>query len=473
MFHSTRNNKKVDSFEAIMTGLAADGGLYVLDDIPSLHYQECFDMNYVNLAAKILSLYFVEFDIVELEKICFEAYQSFYKKNTIDIQNKNSYSVLELYHGPTMSFKDFGLAVLPRLMEKIKEKTNDHQKTTILTATSGDTGGAALNGFSNLKNIEIAVLYPLTNISAFQEYQMLSYQNEHSFVIGVHGNFDDCQKAIKLILSQEKYENISTANSINIGRLIPQIVYYYFSYIQQIKKGVIKKNEEVNYVVPTGNFGNILAGYLAKKMGLPIHKLICASNENKVLTDFFQTGIYNKNRPFLKTNSPSMDIIVSSNLERLLFYLSQGDFNLIKQLMEEFNKQGVIQFSQTKMSAFDAFFVTNEETKDIIKKVYEEEDYIIDPHTAVAVGAYEKYLEKTKDVTKTIIISTASPLKFSSTVLEAIGENVVEDEFQNMTKLAYMMKSSLVFDFQKTQAKQVISIEEISDTLRRIINVEN
>ena len=413
MFHSTRSNKLVSSSEAIVNGLASDGGLYVIDNIPKINYKELIDLDYASLASKILHLFFDEFSYDDIYNEVKEAYKSFDIDSVVDIKSFDDIHFLELFHGPTMAFKDLALVVLPRLMKLAKKSLKINSKTTILTATSGDTGGAALNGFKDIDGINIIVLYPNGGVSPIQEAQMHSFKGKSSFVYAVDGNFDDCQNFVKEFFKNNKDLNLSSANSINIARLVPQIVYYFYTYINLLNKKIIKEDELIDFTVPTGNFGNILAGFYAKKMGLPIKNLICASNQNDVLTEFFNSGVYNKNRDFYKTNSPSMDILISSNLERWLYYACGTDVDKCAFLMNELNEKGVYSFSNP-YDYFKAHSCSEDKTLEVIKTVYDTYGYLIDPHTAVAYDAAARFKQR-----HMVVVSTASPFKFPGSVLKA------------------------------------------------------
>ncbi len=419
MFHSTRGNKLVTSPEAILNGLAEDGGLYVLDNIFNVDYHDFLNDDYKTIASKILNNFFPEFTYDEIHKEIDEAYNSFDTKNVVELKKCDKAYFLELFHGPTLAFKDLALVVLPRLMKLSKKKLGYDKNITILTATSGDTGGAALNGFKDIEGISIVVLYPNGGVSKVQEAQMSSFRGKNAKVIALNGNFDDCQSLVKKLFNEHHELNISSANSINIARLAPQVVYYFYSYVKLLKSRQIKDGEKINFCVPTGNFGNIFAGFYAKSMGLPINDLICASNKNQVLTDFFMNGIYDKNREFFKTNSPSMDILISSNLERLLYY-GNDDTAKTKKLMEDLVKYGKYDY-KNPFDFFKAYTTDEKKTVKVIKEVYDKYDYVVDPHTAVAYNAYKLYKDQNDNDYKTIILSTASPYKFPNVVLEAFN----------------------------------------------------
>jgi threonine synthase len=425
MFHSTRGEKLVSSPEAILNGLADDGGLYGIDKIPSLDYHDLLNDDYQTIAAKVLNKFFPEFTYDEIKKELDIAYSTFDIKEVVGMKKADNAFFLELYHGPTLAFKDQALLVLPRLMKLSKEKLGYEKNITILTTTSDDTGGAALNGFQNVDGVSIVVLYPNRGVSPVQEAQMCSFRSKNAEVLALEGNFADCQNFVKEFFKNHKDLSLSSANSINIARLAPQVVYYFYSYVYLIRNGYIKENDKVNFDVPTGNFGNIFAGFYAKKMGLPVGNLICASNKNCVLTDFFLNGTYNKNRPFFKTNSPSMDILISSNLERFLYYGNNESTEKTKGLMEQLVTKGTYDF-KNPFKEFYAYSTDEEKTLKVIKEVYDKYNFLIGPHSAVAYNAYKEYEEETKDNNICVVISTASPYKFPQSVLEAFG--IIEED---------------------------------------------
>ena len=454
-FLSTRNsNLKISGREAIVKGISEDGGLFVPESFPHFDIMENLDLSYTDLAHKILSLYLTDFDKDDLLGLIEKSYASFEDEIAKVSYQKDFY--LELYHGRTSAFKDFALCLLPNLLAYAKKSLGIKDKTLILTATSGDTGKAALEGFYNTEDIDILVLYPTEGVSSIQKAQMDTTGSLNSKVISIDGNFDDAQSAVKKIFNDEKIkeelkkENIylSSANSINIGRLLPQIVYYFYSYADLVKNKKITGGEKISYCVPTGNFGDILAGYYAKEMGLPIDKLVIASNDNNVLTDFFTSGTYNANRDLVKTISPSMDILVSSNLERLIFHKSSDA--IVKEKMADLKDKGVFEFK----GDFDEFlcgYAKEDETRETIKKVFEEENYLIDPHTGVAKNIVDKL-----SLDKTVILSTASPYKFSSTVLEALWENLSDDEFENIDILHEKTGVKIPSEIKKLKDKKIL-----------------
>lgn len=454
-FLSTRNsNLKISGREAIVKGISEDGGLFVPESFPAFDIMENLDLSYTDLAHKILSLYLTDFDKDDLLELIEKSYASFEDEIAKVSYQKDFY--LELYHGRTSAFKDFALCLLPNLLAYAKKSLGIKDKTLILTATSGDTGKAALEGFYNTEDIDILVLYPTEGVSSIQKAQMDTTGSLNSKVISIDGNFDDAQSAVKKIFNDEeikeelKKENIylSSANSINIGRLLPQIVYYFYSYADLVKNKKITGGEKISYCVPTGNFGDILAGYYAKEMGLPIDKLVIASNDNNVLTDFFTSGTYDANRDLVKTISPSMDILVSSNLERLIFHKSSDE--VVKEKMDDLKDKGLFEF-KGDFHEFLCGFAKEDETRETIKKVFEDENYLMDPHTGVAKNIVDKL-----GLDKTVILSTASPYKFSSTVLEALGENLSDDEFENIDLLHEKTGVKIPSEIKKLKNKKIL-----------------
>ncbi|MBD7913023.1 MULTISPECIES: threonine synthase [Clostridium] len=442
-FQSTRGlEKDVSSAEAIIRGIAKDGGLYVPESFPNLFNLIKYDkdLSYEELAFKIIKEYFTDINEEDLKDAINDAY-----KNRFEVKVNKDF--LELYHGPTCAFKDAALLFLPQIMKRAKKALGLKEEIVILTATSGDTGKAALEGFSNVDGFKVVVYYPKNGVSTIQERQMVTQEGNNVKVFGITGNFDNAQTGVKEIFGDESFKEevrrggylLSSANSINIGRLVPQIVYYFYGYFKLVGQGKIKLGEEINVAVPTGNFGNILASYYAKRMGLPVHKFICASNENKVLTEFFQTGIYDKRRELILTESPSMDILVSSNLERLLFEGSGRDGEEIKRLMDSLMAKGVYKVSN-KISEFlkDFYgnFANQEEVSKAISDIYEKEGYLIDTHTAVAKVVNEKYVKETGDNRQVLIGSTASPYKFPRSICSSLNINIEElNDFEVLNKL--------------------------------------
>ena len=430
--NSRNANEIVDSKTAIINGLAQNGGLYVpqeinkIDDIYKLK-----DLDYKQLASNIISIFFSELDINDCVN---KAYgNNFDNVDITPLKKINDDYFLELYHGPTCAFKDVALQFLPHVLTK---SNSDDKPIVILSATSGDTGKAALEGFKDVDNTRICVLYPYKMVSIVQERQMSTTSGNNTNVIAVKGNFDDCQRIVKEILEDNKLDNIhlTSANSINIARLIPQVVYYFKAYFDLLNKQEIKQDELVDYYVPTGNFGDILAGYIAKKLGLPVNKLVCASNKNNVLTDFLNNGIYKADRPFYNTMEPSIDILVSSNLERLL-YLKSKDDKLVKELMESLKTNKEYKISNELLSSIKEDFIgvdaKEDEVKQVIKEYYDKYHYLIDPHSAVALVASKKV----NSTNKKIILSTASPFKFSKDVYKCITNEEIDDDLNAIETL--------------------------------------
>ena len=458
---STRNKNIVKNDKvALLQGLSEDGGLFVLENFKDkIDLEKLLNKSYTEIALEVLKLFF-SFDEKKLKSVIEKAYSKFStSKVTPLVELKKSY-ILELFHGPTSAFKDIALTLLPHLIQLALEGTN--QEILVLTATSGDTGKAALEGFKDVAQTEIIVFYPKNGVSKVQELQMRTQEGKNTKVCAIEGNFDDAQTGVKNIFLDENLQKklgdkkFSSANSINIGRLTPQIVYYIVSYVELVKNNKIKMGDKINFVVPTGNFGDILAGYYAKKLGLPVNKFICASNNNNVLYDFLTTGTYDRNREFLKTISPSMDILISSNLERLLYDLSGADDKYIKSLMEDLNKNGKYQVNDEILKKikeqFGAGYATDEETPKTIKKVWEEEKYLLDPHTAVA---YKVMLEQNFSE-PTVVLSTASPYKFCASVANALLNIHDEDEFVLMQKLYETTKVEIPENLKNLKSKEIL-----------------
>ncbi len=435
LYSSTRGGEKnVTASEAILKGLACDGGLFVPDHIPVIEgdLQDWKEYSYQQVAYEIMKLYLTDFTKEELMNCIEKAYdEKFDTEEIAPMAEADGVYYLELFHGATIAFKDMALSILPHLMTTSAKKNNITNEIVILTATSGDTGKAALAGFAKVEGTKIIVFYPKNGVSPIQEKQMITQEGDNTYVVGIHGNFDDAQTGVKNIFNDKelgeylasKGYQFSSANSINIGRLVPQIVYYVYAYLNLLKEERIAQGQKINVVVPTGNFGNILAAYYAKNMGVPIDHLICASNDNKVLYDFFETGCYDKNREFILTSSPSMDILISSNLERLIYRICGDDAAKNKEFMESLKETGVYSITEEmkhKLEGYSGGFASEEETSAKIKELYEKTGYVIDTHTAVAAVVYDKYVAKTEDKTPTVIASTASPFKFGRSVLKAI-----------------------------------------------------
>ena len=450
VYQSTRDeNNKVTASQAILQGLATDGGLFTPLSTPevALDFDQLKDASYQEVAKLVLSAFLDDFTEEELDYCITNAYDDKFDTAAIApvVKLKNHYN-LELFHGSTIAFKDMALSILPYLLTTSAKKQGVDNKIVILTATSGDTGKAAMAGFADVPGTEIIVFYPKDGVSKVQELQMTTQTGDNTHVIAIDGNFDDAQTNVKHMFNDVELREklaankmqFSSANSMNIGRLVPQIVYYVYAYAQLVKTGQITAGEKVNFTVPTGNFGNILAAFYAKQIGLPVGKLICASNENNVLTDFFKTRVYDKKREFKVTTSPSMDILVSSNLERLIFHLVGNDATKTKELMESLVATGQYQLSDFDADILDLFaaaYADESETAAEIKRVYEASDYIEDPHTAVASAVYQKYRTQTGDAAKTVIASTASPYKFPVVAVEAVTGETGLGDFEALAKL--------------------------------------
>ena len=440
LYVSTRGKTDlVSSAHAITRGLAGDGGLFVPQNIPAMRMVDIKAMAnkpYTERAIDVLLQYLTDFSEDELRECVNAAYaKDKFGDNPVPlVQVNDNTGVLELWHGPTSAFKDMALQLLPHLLTRSMKKTGETNKVVILVATSGDTGKAALEGFADVEGTQIIVFYPSEGVSDIQKRQMITQAGKNVKVFGIEGNFDDAQRGVKEIFGnkamsdelEKKGYTFSSANSINWGRLVPQIVYYFSAYVDAIKAGKISAGDAINFVVPTGNFGDILAGYYAKLMGLPIDRLLCASNSNNVLTDFINSGVYDKRRDFYKTISPSMDILVSSNLERLLYNVSDGDAARVAEYMQRLNNEGFYQVDSDDLkriqSEFFGAWVDELETKEAISRIYSDYHYLMDTHTAVAWRALEKYRFLTSDETYTIVLSTASPYKFADSVLEALDD---------------------------------------------------
>ncbi len=454
-YKSTRNSEvKVTSAQAIAQGISKDGGLFVPESIPGISLDELRELgskNYRERAAFVFGKFLTDFSEAEIAYCVDNAYntKAFDTDNICELAHLfDGTYMLELWHGPTCAFKDMALQILPYLLTTSTKKLNSDKKVVILVATSGDTGKAALEGFKDVPNTSIMVFYPDDGVSAMQKKQMTTQEGNNVGVCAIKGNFDDAQNGVKKIFTDPEIAAdlekngmmFSSANSINWGRLAPQIIYYVSSYAQLVADGEIDLGDPINIVVPTGNFGNILAGYYAKHMGVPVNKLICASNSNNVLTDFLKTGVYDRNRDFYATISPSMDILISSNLERLLYMLSGENDAVIREWFGKLASEGKYEVSDdVKAKLFEEFSAgccSDDETKATIKRIYDKYSYTCDTHTAVAVKVYEDYKAATGDETKTIIASTASPYKFSGSVLSAIGQDTDAEEFELVGKLA-------------------------------------
>lgn len=485
---STRNkNNCISASEAIVKGISEDGGLFVAESIPKIsRIESLINMDYKELAYEIIQGFFTDLDEKALKNSISKAYdKKFSKREITPLVEAGGLYYLELFHGPTFAFKDIALSILPYLLKESIKNIGEKKEIVILTATSGDTGKAALENFANVDGIKIIVFFPEDGVSSIQKKQMLTQEGSNTYVVSINGNFDDAQSGVKDIMNDTSLTNLlddkgyklSSANSINIGRLVPQIVYYFYSYLKLLREDKIKKNEKINFVVPTGNFGNILAGYYAKEMGLPINKLICASNENNILTDFINTKIYNKKRKLILTSSPSMDILVSSNLERLLFHLNDGNDIKIRDNMRKLDNQGQYKIDDLKLDSFKGYFSTEEETSNSIKEVFEKYNYLIDPHTAVAHRAYKKYKLETKDTTKTIIVSTASPFKFGDKVASSIGiDTDGKDNFQILDEISQKADLKIPINILNLKDKEIIhrnncNKEDMKEMLLNLLKV--
>ena len=437
LYRSTRGTGAcVTASQAILKGLSDDGGLFVPTQIPTLDIpvEKLASMTYQEIAYEVMSRFLTDFTEEELKDCIDKAYDSKFDTEEIaPLAKADGAYYLELFHGATIAFKDMALSILPHLLTTSAKKNHVENEIVILTATSGDTGKAAMAGFADVPGTKIIVFYPKNGVSPIQEKQMVTQKGKNTYVVGITGNFDDAQTGVKKMFNDKEMAaelaksgyQFSSANSINIGRLVPQIVYYVYAYAMLYKNGEIKEGEKINVTVPTGNFGNILAAFYAKNMGLPIEKLICASNENKVLYDFFTTGSYDRNRAFILTTSPSMDILISSNLERLIYRIAGDDAQKNRALMENLSKCGKYEITDSmkeQLKNFYGNYATEEETARVIKNLYQDTGYVIDTHTAVAACVYEKYKADTKDETKTVIASTASPFKFTRSVMNAIDQ---------------------------------------------------
>lgn len=470
-YKSTRNgSERVTASQAILKGLAPDGGLYMPETIPSLDIDMdvLTKMNYQEIAYEVMKLFLTDFTEEELKACINSAYDSKFDTEEIAplVDADNAY-YLELFHGATIAFKDMALSILPYLMTTAAKKNNVKNDIVILTATSGDTGKAAMAGFADVPGTKIVVFYPKNGVSPIQERQMVTQRGENTFVVGIHGNFDQAQTGVKKMFNDEALAarldaagyQFSSANSINIGRLVPQIVYYVYAYAKLYENDAVAKGEKINVVVPTGNFGNILAAYIAKNMGLPVDRLICASNENKVLFDFFRTGVYDRNRAFVLTTSPSMDILISSNLERLIYRICGNDAGKNASLMEQLVQAGKYEVTDEMRAGLTGFYgnyATEEETAETIRNLYEKTGYVIDTHTAVASCVYQKYVQETGDQTKSVIASTASPFKFTRSVM-----NAIDAKYDAMTDFELVDELSRIANVAVPQAIEDIRSAEI------------
>lgn len=496
-YMSTRDTSlKFESAEAIKKGLSEDGGLFVPSEFPSITKSEIkkmIGMSYIERANLVLKKYLTDFTDEEISDCTKGAYgggKFSSEKVAPVVKIGDEKYILELWHGPTCAFKDMALQILPRFMTTSMKKTGEKKEIVILVATSGDTGKAALEGFKDVKGTKIVVFYPGDGVSDIQKLQMITQEGANVFVSGIDGNFDDAQNGVKAIFTDEKYGDmlfksgfsLSSANSINWGRLVPQIVYYISAYCDMIEMGDIELGDKINVCVPTGNFGNILAAYYAKKMGLPIAKLICASNCNNVLTDFIRTGEYDKNRPFYQSVSPSMDILISSNLERLLFDICGNDASKVKTMMNKLSKNGSYKLTKALHKKVTNLFwggcCDDYFTKERIWKTFTEVGYTLDTHTAVAVDVYEQYVNETRDKTKTLIASTASPYKFNQAVLSALGEDAENgDDFELIDRLKAKSGMEVPKSLSELKNKEVrfdgvINKTEMPELVKQVLKVK-
>ena len=479
-YHSTRGcATEVDSAQAVLSGIAQDGGLYLPTQIPAFDWQACVAGDTLEMAEKILSAFLP--DIPEMGELVRKAYTGKFENDTLTpTAAVGDFTVLELFRGPTSAFKDVALSMLPQLMTAAKAEKGMQEDILILTATSGDTGKAALEGFKDVPGIRICVFYPDGGVSQVQRRQMVSQEGGNVTVCAVRGNFDDCQTGVKNMFAacegKELPFRLSSANSINIGRLAPQITYYFKAYKDLLDAGKIKLGDEVNFSVPTGNFGDILAGYLAKRLGLPVGMLICASNANNVLTDFIRTGTYDKRRPLHKTDSPSMDILVSSNLERLLYFMS-GDTALVAELMDKLNTEGVYTVPEAMITAiqsqFWAGFCDDEKGAQTIDKVWKAHGYLCDTHTASGWAVAEDYVNQAGDKRPMVVLSTASPYKFPAAVLAAMGGDTSGDEFTLMERLESMTGVKIPANLSglRTKPERHLGVIDKEEMLSFVLNL--
>ena len=493
LYKSTRSSQEpVTASMAILKGLTDDGGLFVPDHIPALDksLKELAGMRYQEIAYEVMKLYLTDFTEEELKGCIEKAYDRKFDTEVIAplAEVDNAY-FLELFHGATIAFKDMALSILPHLLTTSARKNHIRDEIVILTATSGDTGKAAMAGFADVEGTRIVVFYPKDGVSPIQEKQMVTQKGANTFVVGICGNFDDAQTGVKKIFSDrqlaaemaEQGFRFSSANSINIGRLVPQIVYYVYAYARLLSEGKLVEGEKINVVVPTGNFGNILAAFYAKNMGLPIGKLICASNDNKVLYDFFQTGVYDRNREFVLTSSPSMDILISSNLERLIYRIAGDDPEQNARLMAALGGQGRYEITEQMRDGLKDFcggYASEEETAATIRRIYKNYGYVIDPHTAVAASVFGKYTEKTGDETATVIASTASPFKFTRSVMNAIdGKYDSMTDFELVDELSGLANVAVPAAIEEIRNAPVLhdnicEVDEMPDMVKKFLKLQ-
>ena len=493
LYKSTRDAEKtVTASQAILKGLADDGGLFVPVSIPKLPVSlgELKEMTYQEIAYTVMKEFLTDFTEEELKSCIAKAYDSKFDTEEIaPLAKVEDAYYLELFHGATIAFKDMALSILPHLLTTSAKKNQVKNEIVILTATSGDTGKAALAGFADVEGTKIIVFYPKNGVSRVQELQMVTQKGDNTSVVAIHGNFDNAQSGVKAMFENKELEKelneagyqFSSANSINIGRLVPQVVYYVYAYAKLLQNEEIAEDEEINVVVPTGNFGNILAAYYAKNMGIPIAKLICASNENKVLYDFFRTGTYDRNREFVLTTSPSMDILISSNLERLIYKISGEDARKDTDLMTELKTKGSYAITgemKANLADFAAGYATEEQVAKTIHDIYEDTGYVMDTHTAVAATVYKAYREDSKDDRKTVIASTASPYKFAGSVMSAIDPKYKgQDDFKLIEELQKVSGTELPNAIKEIMNAEIrhnteCDVDQMEQTVKNILSVK-
>ncbi|MEG2001672.1 MAG: threonine synthase [Clostridia bacterium] len=490
-FYSTEDvTKKVSFSEALTQGISSEGGLFVPEELPKISSEEIesmLEMSYDERANLILGKFATDFSAEEIAECTKKAYSRFDGEPAPLVKIDDGIYLLELFHGPTLAFKDIALTLFPNMLAKAREKVGMKEEVLILVATSGDTGKAALEGFKDIDGIKILVFYPNDGVSNMQKLQMTTQKGSNVGVAAIEGNFDNCQSGVKEIFGDKAFEaeilkrgyKFSSANSINLGRLLPQVVYYFSSYLDLVYDEEIQMGDEVNFTVPTGNFGNILAGYYAKKMGLPVKKFICASNSNNVLTEFFNTGRYDAKRNFYKTMSPSMDILISSNLERLLFLVSGNDDKLTKERMQTLKATGEFKVTTKELDELNEFIyagaASEDDTAKTISLFYEEYGYALDPHTAVGVYAQDEYAVQQNDFTNMIVISTASPYKFNQDVLKAIGGKINDNAFKNLKTLnsltAVDIPEALAnLEFEDVRFKNVYEVSQMKQSVQDFLD---
>ena len=493
LYKSTRSNDvEVTASQAILKGLADDGGLFVPESLPALEadMDTLAGMSYQETAYEVMRQFLTDFTEEELKDCIAKAYdEKFDTKEIAPLVKKDEAYYLELFHGKTIAFKDMALSILPHLLITAARKNEVKEDIVILTATSGDTGKAALAGFADVEGTKIIVFYPKNGVSPIQEKQMVTQKGDNTFVVGIHGNFDQAQTGVKQMFSDPEMKaelfqagyRFSSANSINIGRLVPQIVYYVYAYAKMYANGEVAKGEKINVVVPTGNFGNILAAYYAKNMGVPIDKLICASNDNKVLYDFFRTGTYDRNREFILTTSPSMDILISSNLERLIYKIAGADAAKDVTLMQNLAAEGKYEITdemKAQLKDFYGNYASEKETAEEIAEVYKKTGYIMDTHTAVASRVYRKYVAESGDQTKTVIASTASPYKFTRSVMDAIDAEKYKGmgDFELVDALSELSGVKVPQAIEEIRTapvlhKNVVETEDMPKIVKQFLNI--